>query len=382
MKSPRLTPMVRLAAIAGVFLLLTGTTLVLQDSDQPAGARTLAASVRDDLPNHREPPPPKPKPQPPPPPPQPVVRAPLAPGGAPTFGVVCPPVSGGAAGSPPAPPSGIQPYEGLGAWIDIFDYAIRDCLEPATAVDALVQRGVKTLYLQTSRYKQPQDIVFPEAVNLFLERAHQRGIRVVGWYVPGFGDLERDVRRSLAVLNYSTPAGHRFDGFAADIESREEVGTVEAFNAAIVEYSRRLRGSVPPGTVIGAIVVDAKNNERAPARWAGFPWGEIAQHYDVVMPMAYWTVTKGPAPACFSREYDAAGYIREVVSKTQALMGSPKPMHVIGGIADCTTLAEVAGYVTAAGETSSIGGSTYDFATIQANPAAEGIWAELGRLNE
>jgi len=242
-------------------------------------------------------------------------------------------------------------------------------------------KGVKTLYLQTGRWKEPTDIVKPESVNLFLERAHWHGMKVVGWYLPGFGDMDRDIRRSLAVLRYATPSGHRFDGFAPDIETREEVAQDrDRFNAGIAEYSRRLREAVPAGTALGGIVVDAKNNERAPARWAGFPWPEIGKYYDVVLPMAYWSVTK-PKSGCLSAEFDAAAYMRDVVTKTQSLMGTEKPMHPIGGIADCVTPNEVKSYAGSMLEIGALGGSLYDFRTIEANPARDAIWAEQARLN-
>ncbi|MGH2733689.1 MAG: hypothetical protein ACRDJG_12270, partial [Actinomycetota bacterium] len=147
-----------------------------------------------------------------------------------------------------------------------------------------------------------------------------------------------------------------------------------------VEYSRRLRESVPVGTALGAIVPDAKNNERAPAHWSGFPWPEIARYYDVVIPMAYWSVTKRPR-TCRSVEMDARGYIREVIDKTQGLMGTTKPMHPVGGIADCDTIREVRGYVDGLHEKATLGGGLYDFLTTNDHPARESFWTELGRVN-
>ncbi|MGH2704152.1 MAG: hypothetical protein ACRDJ4_03380 [Actinomycetota bacterium] len=281
--------------------------------------------------------------------------------------------------SPPPPPDPLEAYRGLGAWVDLFDFARPGTLPPEVIVDELARRGVRTLYLQTARWNSAPDIVHPSHIATFLTRAHQHGIRVVGWYLPGFADIDRDLRRTLALLEFSTPAGDRFDGVAPDIEDRRAVGESRVrFNAGVAEYSRRLRESVPPGTVLGAIVPDAKNNERAPRYWEGFPWPEIARFYDVVLPMAYWSVTK---PACGRITLDAAGYIREVLAKTQALMGVEKPMHPIGGIADCDTVREVTLYVQAVKETGSVGGSLYDFATNNANPARDLFWRELGRLN-
>lgn len=79
-------------------------------------------------------------------------------------------------------------------------------------------------------------------------------------------------------------------------------------------------------------------------------------------------------------EMDATRYIKEVVSKTEALMGTKKVMHLIGGIADCITVGEAAGYVASAKEVGSVGVSLYDFATTQAHGGSDGLWAELTKF--
>jgi hypothetical protein len=294
--------------------------------------------------------------------------------------------------------------------VDWYDYGHAGAMDPAAIVDQLAQRGVRTLFLQTGLWNQSPDILKPGVVDTFLDRAHARGIRVVGWYLPGFADIDHDIRASLAVLAHTSQSGQHFDGFAPDIEDRsaiEQAGrhtitvsvppsracprgctntvVVDAspvdvlarFNAGITEYSRRLRQSAPAGTALGAIVPDAKNDARAPAYWAGFPWPEMAARYDVVLPMAYWSVNKPAAcPAA-----DAASYIRDVVAMTRSLMGSPRPIHPIGGIADCLKTQDVTTYVDATKAAGSIGGSLYDFLTIQASPDKDAFWSALGRLN-
>jgi hypothetical protein len=50
----------------------------------------------------------------------------------------------------------------------------------------------------------------------------------------------------------------------------------------------------------------------------------------------------------------------------------------VGGIADCVTEAEVVGYVNAT-KAVGIGGSFYDFATIQASSVP--MWGHLAELN-
>jgi hypothetical protein len=273
------------------------------------------------------------------------------------------------------------PYWGLGSWVDLYDYGHPGNSSPEAIVDEMASRGVRTVYVQTARWNSTQDIEDPGAVGGFLHRAHDKGMKVVGWYIPGFADLDLDIRRTMAILQYSSVRGDHFDGLAPDIEDRAAVGgSRDAFNAGIVAYSERLRAAVPQGTVLAAIVPDAKNNERAPSRWAGFPWPDIARLYDVVMPMDYWTVAK-PLRNCTAIQMDAGAYTREVMDKTVRLMGTSKPIHVIGGIADCTTPQEVQGYADAVRSTGAIGGGLYDWVTNTQNAARETLWAAQAPLH-
>lgn len=284
-----------------------------------------------------------------------------------------------AATGPVAQPN-IHPYKGLGAWVDLYDFGKPNTMDPASIVNELADRQVRTIYLQTGRWNIPADIAEPGLMNIFIEAAHARRLRVVGWYLPGFGDLALDLQRSLAVVNYTTPSGQRFDGFAPDIEDRRGVGNDPGrFHAAIIDYSRRLRDAVGPSYALGAIVVDAKNNKRAPASWAGFPWPEIGQLYDVVLPMAYWTVVKRKVD-CPST-VDSAAYMREVIAETEALMGTKKPLHPIGGIADCNTPEEIAAFTSVSIELGAVGGSIYDFWTTHTHGGRDAIWGELSRFN-
>ena len=315
-----------------------------------------------------------------------------------------------ATAAPVPAPDPIVAYRGLGAWVDWFDYGHPWSADPASIVDQLAQHGVRTLFLQTGLWSESPDILYPGGVDSFLDHAHARGIRVVGWYLPGFTDIDHDLRASLAVLAYTSPSGQHFDGFAPDIEDlsaiqqagrhtvtvsvprsracpkgctstvvvdASPVDVLARFNAGITEYSRRLRQSVPAGTTLGAIVLDAVAVNREASYWVGFPWSEIAARYDVVLPMAYWSITK-PA-AC--PPVDATSYIRDVVTMTQSLVGSPKPIHPIGGVADCLKPLDVSTYVEATKASGSIGGSLYDFETIQANPDRDAFWSALARLN-
>ncbi|MBW3588401.1 MAG: hypothetical protein KY429_03185 [Actinobacteria bacterium] len=284
---------------------------------------------------------------------------------------------------PQVSPSGrdISAYAGMGTWVDLYDWGKPNTATIDSLVEAMALRGVKTLYLQTGRWNLPEEIGGANTIGQFIDLSHAKGIKVIAWYLPGFGNLDLDIQRSMAAINFVSPQGRKFDGFAPDIEDPRGVGrNTTAFNLGIMEYSRRLRESVPADYALGAITLDARNNERAPHVWAGHPWPEIGIYYDIVMPMAYWTVTK--PGNCLAHQMDAAQYMRDVVSKTKALMGRDLPIHPIGGIADCNTVEEVTAYVNVAMEQKWHGISLYDLVTIQGHPGVDQIWQQLQRGNE
>ena len=162
-----------------------------------------------------------------------------------------------------APRRDVSAFQGLGAWVDVFDYAPAyhrqwegSQLIPDD-VDAMAKQGVRTLFLQAARLDDRTPggivgIVDPELVGRLLERAHARGIRVVGWYLPKFADVERDLA-NLALLRDFRFRGQQFDGIAVDIEWRRDAPDHAERNRRLVELSRRLRQEAG-GHALGAIV--------------------------------------------------------------------------------------------------------------------------------
>ena len=268
----------------------------------------------------------------------------------------------------PLPPArDVSAYRGLGAWVDAFDYgpAYHRPREGPLLVpddlDDMAARGVGTVFLQAARLdeRSPEGIVDRGLVAAFLERAHENGMEVVGWYLPKFADLEADLANLRLIRDFDAE-GHRFDGIAVDIEYRKDVPDHAERNRRLVDLSRRLREE-SGGQALGAIVYPpVLFEEIRPGFWPDFPWTELAESYDVWLPMVYWTEIAREAPIYGDGyAYTEAG-IRTLMAH---LAGGPALIHAVGGVADTSTISDFEGFVRAVGEAGALGFSMYDYRT-------------------
>ncbi len=241
-------------------------------------------------------------------------------------------------------------YQGLGTWVDIYDPGL--FAEPEAAVAGMAARGVRTLYLETGNYKQRNDLFRPERLARFIEAAHAADIRVVAWYLPSLKNVPRDLRRSLAAVEFRTPSGEAFDSFALDIEAAV-VKSVSLRNERLLDLSRQLRAATGSSYALGAIIPSPRGMELVPSYWPDFPYAELATTYDVVLPMTY-----------FSYRVEGGAAVRDYIQRSiriiQAAAGD-WPIHVIGGIGDRTSRLEARGFMRAAVGCGAIGWSVYDY---------------------
>jgi hypothetical protein len=276
------------------------------------------------------------------------------------------PVAPGGLGPAPAAAGSIQPYVGLGTWVDVYDWSHYKGSTPTVGpdhVDQMADAGVQTLYIQTAKADTPDDISEPELLLPIIERARARGLKVVAWYLPTLEDVEKDLRRLVASANL------KVDGVAVDIEARN-VADVAERNRRLVDLSARLRAALP-GRAIGAIVLPPVVLEVINQNyWPSFPWREIAPYYDVWQTMGYWT-NRTQA----SGYRDAYRYTGENLRRLRNNVGADVPVHPVGGIGDDTTEADIEGFLRAAVEHRSMGGSIYDWRTTH-----QGHWPSLRRF--
>jgi hypothetical protein len=245
----------------------------------------------------------------------------------------------------------LSAYSGLATWLDVYDRA--QWRAPVATVAAIAARGVTTLFLETGNSRQPTDVVRPRQLGRLVDAAHAAGLRVVAWYLPTLLYPPRDLRRLLAAVHFTTPAGGHFDSFALDIEA-SDVRTVTLRNARLLALSEALRGAVGDAYPLGAIVPSAVGMERHPKYWPAFPYADLRQTFDVFLPMAYYTYrVKGRALS--------ARYVMRSIALLRAGAGADVPVHVIGGIANRTGPGEAAGFMDAVARCGTIGYGLYDF---------------------
>lgn len=255
-------------------------------------------------------------------------------------------------------PGTIEPYRGFGAWLDRFDWSVHWAGPNgrpvgAEAVDHMAAEGVETIYIQTSYWEDPVGVIEPDRLRAIVDRAHQHGIAVIGWYLPAFVDPAKDLQHVLAMHAFGV------DGVAIDIEGTQ-VKDVPERSRRLVAFSSELRRLLP-GMAIGGIVLEPVLIEDLSATyWPDFPWTEIAGHYDVWMPMNYWTNRRGEWRSAYR-------YMATNIDRVRQNLGLPDALvHPIGGIGDKTTEQDLHEMVRAAGERGAIGGSIYDYATSRA----------------
>jgi hypothetical protein len=261
----------------------------------------------------------------------------------------------------------LSPFRGLGVWVDIYDSEA--WADPTAAVADMEARGVRSLFLQTSNADRPGSFVFPDASSAFIDAAHDAGIRVVAWYLPGLRDLGTDRRRVADALAFRTARGDAFDGFGLDIES-ESVGDPYRRTARLIRLSSQIRELAGARFPLGAIVPSPVRLRDDLAYWPGFPWHELALTYDAILPMTYFTFrAHGPS--------ETVAYVAACIDGIRVGVGSDGvAIDVIGGLASDATEDETRAFVRILRARGVAGGGWYSWPDV-----TDPQWAALARLD-
>lgn len=96
---------------------------------------------------------------------------------------------------------------------------------------------------------------------------HTRPASALGRYLPAYGDMARNVRRTVAIVQFTSPGGQRFDAVGVDIERLDEVSRSD-FNRLLVTHLTRVRARTD--TMLAATVPPPFATTPG-TNWAGLP---------------------------------------------------------------------------------------------------------------
>jgi hypothetical protein len=243
-------------------------------------------------------------------------------------------IGGRAAAAGGRPP--IMAYRGLGVWVDLYDSAYWN--DPAAAISGMAARGVRTLYVETSNWHWPSDLNKPAALSEFIVQAHAHGMKVVAWYLPQLKDIAFDLRRCQAALEFRTADGQKFDSFGLDVED-SSVKPVSTRTDRLLTLSGQVRAAVGSRYPLSAIIPSPTGMTIHSTFWPNFPYKQLAAIYDVMVPMGYYTYHVHGSDKVYAETARNFTIVREQT-------GDPRiPIHVIGGMAGDSSMAEVQAYV-------------------------------------
>ena len=206
-------------------------------------------------------------------------------------------------------------FAGTGLWVDIYDETIKD---PQFVVGEAIAHGIQTIYVETSNYHSPADVMYPDQIREMISLAHANSIKVVPWYLPGYRNIALDRRRFTAAVNVG--GADPIDGLGVDIEAdivrNRQLRANRA--AAMVQW---LRATYPDLPMAGIVPRDAL------AWWRIFPYATIRANTDAMLPMCYTSRYLTPA--------QTTAMAAACVTTIQEQTGDPAaPVHVIAGVTD------------------------------------------------
>jgi hypothetical protein len=264
----------------------------------------------------------------------------------------------------------VVPHTGLGAWVDVYDWT-RELGGPSPSVDAgdvdaMAEAGVQTLYIQTAHTRSAtRGVMEPDRLAPIIQRAHNHRMHVVAWYLPTFEDVGADLQRLIESADLDV------GGLAVDIESVAVTDVAER-NRRLLDLSTRLRAAIDPDRAIAAITPSAVHLQVVNAEfWPSFPWSALADTYDAVLPMSYWTIRRGPLR---SGEAYTGGNLDRIRT---AIGDADLPIVPVGGLAEDSTIPDLEGMLAAIEAHGAPGGGLYDWAT-----STPEQWEALAPLRE
>ncbi|MBI2940163.1 MAG: SH3 domain-containing protein [Chloroflexi bacterium] len=248
-----------------------------------------------------------------------------------------------------------QSVSGKGMWTfyDVLVYS-----DPIYLIAAARATGISHLYVEAPA--NASGVVERRGLDALLPAAHASGLKVVGWVMPRLSDVHDDVLTAVAVAEYVTPTGHRFDGVALDVEWN----IVSTGADTVGAYAQTIRAMVGNGRLLVGVTYPPTSSYGP-----GYPYRTLARYVNAFAPMGYWH--DRPRDYRYAEVYD---YVTENVRLLRQITGKPRlPVSFIGQTYDhfarngigpmSPTSEEIEACLRAARDTGAIGVSFYQWPT-------------------
>jgi peptidoglycan hydrolase-like protein with peptidoglycan-binding domain len=212
--------------------------------------------------------------------------------------------------APPPPLASPRIPVGKGMWL--YQLSMANGGNAQSVVNKAKAIGLTHLYLRLGSSKGG---FYDQAeLDKLLPPAHAAGLKVIGWDFVYLTDPAADAARAKQEIDYTTPDGHRIDGFSADIETSSEGVNLTAAGAEA--YGAQLRALVGPSYPLIATVP-------RPSPKRPFPFAEATKYFDAIAPMVYW-LNRDPANDVAQALADLAPLGKPILPIGQAYDGGPE----------------------------------------------------------
>ena len=166
---------------------------------------------------------------------------------------------------------------GTGIWI--YEWRRTNHGDAPSIVRRARHANLSTLYVRTG--SSWDGLNGANHLRRLLAATRGTDVRVVAWDFPRLRHPDHDAHRLAWAARIQTADGRRVAAVAPDIETPSE-GTFNA-NWRVREYLKALRRYLPANiSILTAVPWPSRY------RVADYPYGTVAAHSDVLVPMAYW----------------------------------------------------------------------------------------------
>ena len=228
------------------------------------------------------------------------------------------PAGPAAPAAPPAAPEGTTvPTQkgalpvGKGMWIWLADQV--EGGNPEVIVRRAQEVGLTHLIVRTASLNQ--GFYAGPFLDRLLPLAHAANIRVYAWDFPWLHNVDGDVARAVQAITYTTPDGHRVDGYVADIELSSMGVNVTPQTGK--HFGVALRKAVGPNYPLIACV------PRPNPALTRYPMPDVVAAFDAIAPMVYW-LHGDPAQTIASTLDALSAYGKPVLPVGQAYDAGPE----------------------------------------------------------